>query len=142
MPDRTPQRPLSPHLQVYRPQLTSITSILHRITGAALAAGFLLIAWWLLAAAIGEEAYNAARAFATSPLGLFMLFGWTIALFYHMLNGIRHLIWDTVHLFKLRNAYIAGYIVLALTVILTLMTWYSAYNYSDLAMAHLNAAGH
>ena len=121
------ERPLSPHLQIYRWQLTMITSILHRITGAALAVGTLMIAWWLIAAAMGEGAYNIAMNFAGSPLGLFMLFGWSIALYYHLFNGIRHLLWDNIHLFKLRNAYIAGYAVLVLTVVFTAATWCIAY---------------
>lgn len=117
------ERPLSPHLQVYRPQLTSITSILHRVTGAVLVAGTVMVVWWLEAAAIGEIAYEGARSFAASPLGTFMLFGWSVALYYHLFNGIRHLIWDSVHLLELKNAYIAGYVVLALTVLATAITW-------------------
>jgi succinate dehydrogenase / fumarate reductase cytochrome b subunit len=123
------KRPLSPHLQVYKPQLTSITSILHRVTGAALAVGTLMLAWWLIAAAMGEDAYNVVRAFTASPLGTFMLFGWSAALYYHLFNGIRHLIWDSVHLFKLKDAYAAGYLVLLLTVIFTGATWYCAYHF-------------
>jgi succinate dehydrogenase / fumarate reductase, cytochrome b subunit len=124
---KTHERPLSPHLQVYRLPMTAIMSILHRMTGATLVIGFLLVAWWLVAAALSEGAYNVARNFAVSPLGLFMLFGWTVAIYYHLFNGIRHMIWDTVHLFKLRNAYIAGYVVLALTVFCSVATWYCAY---------------
>lgn len=125
---KTHERPLSPHLQVYRPQLTSVTSILHRMTGAALAVGTLMIVWWLVAAALGEGAYNIARNFAASPLGLFMIFGWTASMYYHLFNGIRHLIWDMGYLFKLRNAYLAGYAVLALTAICTLATLACAYS--------------
>src|SRR5262245_20034919 len=110
------QRPLSPHLQVYKWQLTMVTSILHRITGAALCFGTLMVAWWLVAAMLGEEAYYTAMAFAKHPIGIFMMFGWSVALYYHLFNGIRHLLWDTVHLFKIQNAYRAGYIVLLLTV--------------------------
>jgi succinate dehydrogenase / fumarate reductase cytochrome b subunit len=121
-------RPLSPHLQVYKPQLTSMMSILHRITGASLCVGTLMLAWWLVAAMLGEGAYNTAMNFAKSPLGLFMLFGWSFCLYYHLFNGIRHLIWDTGYLFKIRNAYLAGYMVLALTFVCTAATWYCAYN--------------
>jgi succinate dehydrogenase / fumarate reductase cytochrome b subunit len=121
-------RPLSPHLQVYKPQLTSVMSILHRITGVALSVGTLMIAWWLVAAMLGESAYDAARNFAGSPLGLFMLFGWTFCFYYHLFNGVRHLIWDTVHLLKLENAYRAGYAVLLLTFAATALTWVCAYN--------------
>jgi succinate dehydrogenase / fumarate reductase, cytochrome b subunit len=120
-------RPLSPHLQVYKPQMTTIMSILHRATGAALAVGALLITWWLVAAAIGPGAYDVARNFAASPLGLFMLFGWSFCLYYHLFNGIRHLIWDTGYLFKIKNAYAAGWVVLALTAACTILTWVCAY---------------
>lgn len=122
-------RPLSPHLQVYRPQLTSVMSILHRMTGAALSVGVLMLLWWLLAAMAGENAYNTAKKFAASPLGLFMLFGWTVAMYYHLFNGIRHLFWDMGYLFKLKNAYRAGFLVLFLTAIMTAATWYCAYNF-------------
>lgn len=121
------KRPLSPHLQVYRPQMTSMLSILHRLTGVALAIGTLMVVWWLVAAATGEEAYNNAMSFAESPLGLFMLFGWTYALYYHMCNGIRHLIWDTGRLFEIENAKRAGYLVLLASVALTAATWCCAY---------------
>ncbi len=103
------------------------TSILHRITGAALSVGTLMVAWWLVAAAMGEEQYNIAMNFAHSPLGIFMMFGWSVALYYHLFNGIRHLLWDTVHLFKIENAYRAGYLVLLFTVLATAATWYNVY---------------
>lgn len=120
------KRPLSPHLQVYRWQLTMATSILHRMTGGALAVGTLMLAWALVAAALGEETYNIFKNFAGSPLGIFMLFGWTVAFYYHLFNGIRHLLWDTVRLLELKSAYRAGYVVLVLTVLATLSTWASA----------------
>jgi len=123
------KRPLSPHLQVYKPQLTSSMSIFHRITGAALAVGTIMVVWWLVAAATGEEAYNVAMDFAKSPLGLFMIFGWSVSLFYHTCNGIRHLFWDMGYLFKLENAYKAGYLVWFGTILLTASAWYCAFNY-------------
>lgn len=88
-------RPLSPHLQVYRLTLTMVMSGLHRITGAALYFGILLLAWWLLAAASGPNAYSKVQAFHGSLIGRLILFGYTWALLHHMLGGIRHLIWDT-----------------------------------------------
>lgn len=130
---KQPERPLSPHLQVYRPQLTTVLSILHRACGVALALGALLVVWWLAAAAAGPDAYATAQKFAASPLGLFMIFGWSVALFYHLCNGIRHLIWDTGHLFEIKNAYRAGYAVLLATAILTAGAWYCAMNYSPAA---------
>lgn len=118
------KRPLSPHLQVYKPQLTSATSIFHRITGAALSLGTFLVIWILVAAATGPEAYGIAIGFSSSIFGQLLLFGWTVALYYHTFNGIRHLIWDTVHLLDLDSAYKAGYAVLALTAVFTILTWW------------------
>jgi succinate dehydrogenase / fumarate reductase cytochrome b subunit len=130
--DAKAKRPLSPHLQVYKPQLTSVLSILHRLTGVALIFGTILVAVWLVAAASGEDAYNAVHGFVASPLGLFMVFGWSVALFYHLSNGIRHLFWDLGYLFKIENAYKAGYVVLLSTVILTAGAWGCAYmKYKD-----------
>ena len=116
-------RPLSPHLQVYKPQLTSVMSILHRATGIALALGTFLLVWWLIAAATGESAFSTVQAFTASWVGRLLLLGWSYALFYHLCNGIRHLIWDTGLLFKIQNAYMAGYIVLGLAALLTLIVW-------------------
>src|ERR1700688_5304841 len=90
-------RPLSPHLQIYRPMLTMVMSIVHRITGAALYVGTLLLAWWLLAAASGPNAYATFQAAASSVIGRGVLLGYTWALVHHMLGGIRHLIWDSGH---------------------------------------------
>ncbi|MGH6728016.1 MAG: succinate dehydrogenase, cytochrome b556 subunit [Pseudolabrys sp.] len=87
-------RPLSPHLQIYKPTLTMMLSIAHRITGAALYFGMLLIAWWLIAAASGPNAYAYVEWFMGSWIGRLILFGYTWALLHHMLGGIRHLIWD------------------------------------------------
>src|ERR1700732_4135839 len=89
------QRPLSPHLSIYKPMLTMMMSIVHRITGAALYVGTLLLAWWLLAAASGPNAYATFQAAASSIVGRVVLLGYTWALVHHMLGGIRHLIWDT-----------------------------------------------
>jgi len=90
-------RPLSPHLTIYRPMLTMMMSIVHRITGAALYAGSLLLAWWLLAVASGPNAYATFQSVASSFIGRIVLFGYTWALIHHMLGGLRHLIWDTGH---------------------------------------------
>jgi succinate dehydrogenase / fumarate reductase, cytochrome b subunit len=88
-------RPLSPHLQVYRFSLLMAMSILHRITGAALYMGTLIVVWWLVALAAGPEAYATFQRVALSPIGLLILFGYTWALMHHMMGGVRHLIWDT-----------------------------------------------
>lgn len=108
--------------------MTSTLSILHRATGVALAVGTMMVAWWLIAAATSEEAYNMAREFAAGPIGLVLIFGWSVALFYHASNGIRHLFWDMGYLFKIENAYKAGYTVLASTVVLTTLAWYVAWS--------------
>ncbi|GJL86046.1 MAG: succinate dehydrogenase, cytochrome b556 subunit [Micavibrio sp.] len=117
------QRPLSPHLQVYKPQLTSVTSILHRATGYGLSVGLAFFTWWLVAAASGPEAYQTFTSFCGSLLGIGLLFGWSLAFYYHLANGIRHLIWDSGFLFKIKNAYAAGYFVLFFTVVMTALTW-------------------
>ena len=93
----TAQRPLSPHLQIYKPMLTMMMSIAHRITGAALYFGMLLLAWWLVAAASRTSAYTTFEWFMGSLIGRLILFGYTWALLHHLLGGIRHLIWDTLH---------------------------------------------
>ena len=88
-------RPLSPHLQIYRPMLTMMMSIMHRITGMALYAGTLLLAWWLIAASTDARAFDTANSVLTSILGQIVLLGFTWALFHHLFGGIRHFIWDT-----------------------------------------------
>ena len=92
---KVPARPLSPHLQIYRPMLTMMMSIVHRITGAGLYFGMLLLAWWLIATAAGPSAYATFQWFIETLIGRLILFGFTWALLHHMLGGIRHLIWDT-----------------------------------------------
>jgi succinate dehydrogenase / fumarate reductase cytochrome b subunit len=120
-------RPISPHLQVYRPQLTSVLSILHRITGVALAVGTILLVYWLIAAAAGPEAFATASAFIGSWLGRILLFGWTFALFFHLTNGIRHLFWDAGFGFELKTVYASGWTVVALAVILTLLSFIAGF---------------
>ena len=132
MPSDAPQthtpgsanRPLSPHLQVYRYQLTSVLSITHRLTGVVLAAGTLVLVWWLIAAATGPEQFEAAQALLGSWIGRLLLFGWTLALFYHLLNGIRHLFWDMGYGFELRTTYASGWSVVAGTIVLSVLAWY------------------
>src|ERR1700738_1366215 len=120
---RSADRPLSPHLQIYRWQLTSVLSILHRASGVALSAGTILLVWWLIAAASGPEAYEGVQDFLGSWIGLLLLFGWTVALFYHLCNGIRHLVWDTGHALDLKSTYLGGWFVLAGTGALTVLAW-------------------
>ena len=114
-------RPLSPHLQIYKPQITSVLSISHRFTGLALAVGTLLLVWWLLAAAAGPAPYAQAQAFLGSWLGVLLLIGWAYALFFHLCNGIRHLVWDAGHGFDIATTYATGWIVVAVSTGLTLI---------------------
>ena len=117
------ERPLSPHLQVYRPQLTSVLSIMHRATGVALAVGTLLLVWWLVATATGPEAYATVQAVLGSLIGRLALLGWTLSLFYHLCNGIRNLFWDAGRGFELRTTYASGWLVIVATIILTALAW-------------------
>jgi len=116
-------RPLSPHLQIYRWQLTSVMSILHRASGVALSVGAILLVSWLGAAADGPQPYAKVQWFLGSPGGLVLLFGWTLALFYHLCNGIRHLVWDTGRGLDLKSVYASGWAVLAATAALTIIAW-------------------
>ena len=120
-------RPISPHLQVYRPQLTSVLSILHRITGVALAVGTILLVYWLIAAASGPEAFASAEALIGSWLGRILLFGWTFALYFHLTNGIRHLFWDAGFGFELKTVYASGWTVVALAAVLTLVSFVAGF---------------
>ncbi len=117
------ERPLSPHLQVYKPQLTSVLSILHRITGFGLAAGSLFITWWLVAAAWGPGPYEATREFYGSWIGMVVLFGFSGCLFYHLCNGVRHLLWDMGFLFEIEEVNISGWAMLCSALILTVVAW-------------------
>ncbi|MFO1190378.1 MAG: succinate dehydrogenase, cytochrome b556 subunit [Alphaproteobacteria bacterium] len=116
-------RPLSPHIQIYRWQLTSVLSILHRMTGVSLAIGTLLLAWWLIAAATGPTAYASFAWFISSWIGMLVLFGFTFALFYHLSNGIRHLAWDSGRGFDLPTVYRSGRLVVAVALGLTVLAW-------------------
>jgi succinate dehydrogenase / fumarate reductase, cytochrome b subunit len=122
------KQPLSPHLQVYKPQLTSIMSILHRITGIFLALGTLVLVYWLMAASEGPEAYLQAQNFLRSWIGLVLLFGWSLALFYHLCNGIRHLFWDAGLGLDIKTVYMTGYLAWIMTFLLTILTWVLAFN--------------
>jgi succinate dehydrogenase / fumarate reductase, cytochrome b subunit len=116
-------RPMSPHLQVYRPQLTSVLSITHRATGVALAAGTILLVWWIMAAAAGPDYFAYVQAIMGSWLGLLILLGFSWAVFFHLCNGIRHLFWDAGYGFELDTAYKSGWATLAGSVVLTVIAW-------------------
>ena len=119
----TVRRPLSPHLQVYKPQLTSVLSIMNRISGVATSVGTLLLVWWLAASAGSPKGFAAMQGFIGSWFGLLLLFGWTLALMYHFVAGIRHLAWDSGYGWELPQVYASGYAALAATAILTIGVW-------------------
>ena len=116
-------RPLSPHLQIYRWYFTMALSIAHRATGIGLAAGLILLTWWLLALASGPEAFATVQTVAGSWIGILVLFLWTFALFYHMGNGVRHLVWDFGYGFDLEVARNSGIAVLVFAGVMTVITW-------------------
>ena len=120
-------RPLSPHLQIYRPMLTMVMSILHRITGAALYFGIILLVWWLSAAAISDSYFDLVQGFFGHWFGRLVLFGFTWALVHHTLGGLRHLLWDTGRGFDLKVVEWMARANLAGSVVITLLLWIIGY---------------
>ena len=118
-----PERPLSPHLQVYRPQLTTVLSILHRATGIALSVGALYLATWVMYAAASPKSYALFQSFNVSIVGRIVLGGWLFSAFFHLCNGIRHLFWDAGYGFELKDAYRSGWIVVGLSLVATAVSW-------------------
>lgn len=116
-------RPLSPNIQIYRPQLTSVLSIANRVTGLILNLGAVGLVIWLSAAAAGPQTYSVVQSGIGCWVGQLVLFGCTFAFFLHLCGGIRHLVWDTVHGFELRSIYISGWTVVAASVVLTAAAW-------------------
>ncbi len=117
------ERPLSPHIQIYSQQINMIMSIVHRITGAALYFGTVLLAWWLVAAASGPTYYAFVNGLFGTWIGKLVLFGYTWALMHHMLGGIRHLIWDTGRGFELSTVDALGWATIIGSVSLTAVVW-------------------
>jgi succinate dehydrogenase / fumarate reductase, cytochrome b subunit len=117
------RRPLSPHMQVYRWQVQMVTSILHRATGIALAVGSLLVICGLLDLAAGEDSFNHFKGMIGSPLGMVFLIGWTWALFYHLCNGIRHLIQDASAGYAITQFVRSSWLSVVASVVLTLLVW-------------------
>ena len=117
--------PMSPFLQ-YRPQLTSVLSFMHRITGVLLSAGAVLLSLWLVAIAAGSETYTAISGHITAWYGRFIIFGFVFSLYYHLCNGIRHLFWDMGLGLEITTAYRSGYAVVAATLALTILTFWAA----------------
>ncbi len=117
-------RPLSPHLSIYRWPITMALSILHRATGVAMAVGFIVLAGWLFDTAAGAETYNKMYAMLDNPLGCALLVGWSFAFFFHLGNGIRHLVWDTGRGFEKAQANRSAWFVLITAVLLTALFWW------------------
>ena len=116
-------RPLSPHLQIWKWTITMALSIFHRATGSALSIGLLLLTWGLISAALGTDAYNQFLMCMTSPLGQLMLLGWTFALFFHMGTGTRHLIMDTGSMLNAKQGDAAGVIIILFAIGATAFVW-------------------
>ena len=119
-------RPLSPHLQIYTPKINMVMSILHRITGAALYFGTLLLAFWLIAAASGPDMLGFANELFGSILGRLILLGYTWALLHHMFGGLRHLVWDTGRGFELGTVDFMCWASLIAALVLTISIWFAA----------------
>ena len=120
------ERPISPHLQVYKPQITSVLSIFHRITGVALTFGLILLVAWIFTLSLGEEYFEYFVTFIKSWFGLLILFGFTFALNYHLCNGIRHLFWDAGYGYEIETVHKSGLAVLVVSFVLTILIWYLA----------------
>ncbi len=122
----TVNRPLSPHLQIYKPQLTSLLSITHRGTGVFLSIGALFLSCWLLSVANGPESYQTVQNHILTWYGQILIYAWVFSLYYHLCNGIRHLFWDIGLGLELKTTYISGYAVVILSALMTAGTWYLA----------------
>jgi len=125
MTNSTPKRlrPLSPNIQIYRPQLTSVLSIANRISGIALSLYAIVLVVWLVAAAAGPQAYSKIHVFIGSGVGRLLLFGGTFSFFLHLCGSIRHLIWDAGYGFELRTIYASGWTVMLVSSALTIIAW-------------------
>ena len=121
---RAIERPLSPHLSVYRIMINTVMSIVHRITGAALYFGTLLLAAWLVAAAMGERQFTLVNSLFGHPLGQLVLFGYTWAIFHHMLGGLRHFIWDTGSNLDITSVDVLSWATIILSLLLTAALWF------------------
>ncbi len=117
------RRPMSPHLQIWRWQVTMAVSIGHRITGVGLGLGTLLLTWWLVAASSSDHAFATVQWFLGSPIGMFVLFCWTLSLLIHMFSGIRHLVWDVGFGFEPRNYLPASWLIFGGAAAATLVIW-------------------
>jgi len=119
-------RPLSPHLSIYRWPITMTMSILHRATGVAMSVGFIVLAGWLFDAAMGAETYAAMLSYLDTMVGKLLLMGWSFAFFFHLSNGVRHLVWDTGRGFEKTTANASAWFVLLLAIVLTALFWWAS----------------
>ena len=119
----TNERPLSPHLSIYKVELPMMLSGLHRITGIALSVGSLLLIAWIESAVYSAEAFAPISRFLGSFIGQLMLFGWTFSLVYHSVTGVRHLLWDTGSLLEVKQINTSSKVVVAVTIVLTVLAW-------------------
>jgi succinate dehydrogenase / fumarate reductase cytochrome b subunit len=117
-------RPLSPYLSVYRWPITMTLSILHRVTGVGLSVGFIVLAAWLFNAAAGQASYAVFLAYLQTAFGKVALIAWSFAFFFHLANGIRHLVWDVGHGFEIRQANASAWFVLIMSTLLTALFWW------------------
>jgi succinate dehydrogenase / fumarate reductase cytochrome b subunit len=118
------KRPLSPHLGIYKWQVSNSLSILHRMTGVALSAGVIALLAWVISAALGEAAYNSVLALLSGPIGMLLMFGFSASFFYHLGNGIRHLVWDAGYGFDKEVARLSGWFVLGAAIACTALFWF------------------
>jgi succinate dehydrogenase / fumarate reductase, cytochrome b subunit len=116
-------RPLSPHLGIYRWQISNSLSILHRLTGVALALGLVALCCWLVALASGEDSFRTVEQAFAGPLGIAFLVGWTFAFLFHLLNGVRHLFWDLGLGFERLQRHASGWFAVLGAVVLTIVVW-------------------
>ena len=123
----TKPRPLSPHLQIYRLPLPALMSISHRLSGVVLSTGTIFVAVWLMMLAAGETSFALAQSVVGHPLSQLVLFGYSVALFYHACNGVRHLFWDAVIGVNIPAIYASGRVAIALAVVLTGLFWLVIY---------------
>lgn len=117
------QRPLSPHLQVYKPQITSVMSILHRITGIALTVGTIPLVMWVWAAAYDAALFTGLQGFFGAWYGIILMVGWTAAFYYHLANGLRHMYWDMGRGFALKSVHLSGVVTFVFVLLATAVTW-------------------
>lgn len=121
------ERPISPHLQIYRPQLTSVLSILHRAAGVFLSCGVPFLVFWIWSIGQGADAYQGGRLFFASLIGRTLLLAWSFCFYYHLCNGVRHLVWDVGRGFDMETVYRGGWLVVVGSAVMTLATWVAAY---------------